>query len=213
MSDIFWINGFELNESRPPLQDGLEKAGVRPVMIEVVHSIMNPADQLFDHPWDKFQAVFRWLPQAMLGDLLLQDACRALLIREYNLVLLAEKEDNSIHCALLASPQAVGRYNLMPKAHIAAWWTLPPVTLTALPQKLEKSGFDRDCVQWVNGGKKIVQEARMVFPDIQPVEPEQHTTIARFNSLVHRLEENKCSHGFLLAGSETNPLLATLVER
>jgi hypothetical protein len=213
MSDIFWITGFEIKGSNPGLRDGLESAGIHPAWIEVVHSIMDPADQRMDAPWSEFQAIYRWSRQVLLCDFLLQDACRALLTSEHNLVLLAEKEAGSVHYALLASPQAIGRYNLMPRAHIAAWWTLSPATLPALPQKLEKSGFDRDCVQWVNGEKEIVEQAQMVFPDIQAVKPEQGATIARFNGLIHKLDEKKCSHGFLLAGSNDSPLLATLVER
>jgi hypothetical protein len=179
----------------------------------VVHSLVDLAAQPQDATWSTFQFVYRWQPQSILGDFLLQDACRALAGREQNLVLLVEKEDDALQCAILASPQAVGRYNLMPHAHIAGWWTLPPETLAGLPQKLEKSGFDRDCVDWVSSDKEMAEQARMVFPDIQPVGTGHLSTVARLNSLIRRLDESKCSHGFLLAGTHDSPLLATLIER
>jgi hypothetical protein len=213
MADIFWITGFEIKDTQSSLLKGLESAGIRPSWIELAHSIMDPADQPSEGVWNEFQFVYHWQPQSILGDFVLHDACRSLAAREQNLILLVEKEGDSFECTLLASPQAVGRFNLMPHAHIAAWWTLPPATLTGLPQRLEKSGFDRDCVQWVNGGKEMLEQAQIVFPDIQAVDSVDLSTVGRFNSLIRRLDESKCSHGFLLAGTNDSPLLATLVER
>lgn len=213
MADIFWITGNELKGEEPNLTEILASVGVRPHWVEVVHAIDDPSLAQAGAKWSAFQSVFRWPGQPMLCDFLLHDVCRSLMIREHNLIMLAESENGCMDYTLLASPQAVGRYNLMPKAHIAAWWALPPSTLNALPQKLEKSGFDRDCVQWVSGKKEIAEQARMVFPDIEQVETENHSTIGRLNGLIRRMDESKCSHGFLLAGADDSPLLATLVER
>ena len=213
MSDIFWITGSDLSESQPTLAAALNHIGVLPGWVEVAHLIADQIELAREIASGAFPITFLWPLHAGQSGFILHDVCRSLLIREQNLALLAEKDQDVVHFALMASPQALGRYNLMPHAHIAAWWTLPPSALTALPQKLEKSGFDPELVRWISGEGGLGQNAIVTFPAAQPVEQGPDSLLGRLNFLIRRLDETKCSHGLLLSGLAGAPLLATLVER
>lgn len=215
MSDIFWVTGITVEKTKPRLAvaEVLNAAGVRPSWVEQVHWIVDQDSQPEGVTAGLFPVVFHWPRQVLLTDFLLHDVCRSLMIREQNLALIAEEEGGLVHFTVLCSPQSVGRYNLLPHAHIAGWWTLPPTGLTTLPQKLEKSGYDLGCVQWLAGEKSLGEQAKLVFPEACLVDQGFLSTIGRLNQLIQRLDEEKCSHGLLLANSLAGPVLATLVER
>jgi hypothetical protein len=215
MSDIFWVTGTTVEKTKPRLAvaEVLNAAGVQPSWVDQVHWIVEQDSQPEGVTTGLFPVVFHWPRQVLLTDFLLHDVCRSLMIREQNLALIAEEEGGLVHFTVLCSPQSVGRYNLLPHAHIAGWWTLPPTGLTTLPQKLEKSGYDLDCVQWLAGELSLVEQAKLAFPDARLVDQDFLSTIGRLNQLIHRLDKEKCSHGLLLANSLAGPVLATLVER
>ena len=215
MSDIFWVTGTTVEKTKPLLAvaEVLNAAGVQPSWVDQVHWIVEQDSQPEGVTTGLFPVVFHWPRQVLLTDFLLHDVCRSLMIREQNLALIAEEEGGLVHFTVLCSPQSVGRYNLMPHAHIAGWWTLPPTGLTTLPQKLEKSGYDLDCVQWLAGELSLVEQAKPAFPEARLVDQGFLSTIGRLNQLIHRLDKEKCSHGLLLANSLAGPILATLVER
>jgi hypothetical protein len=215
MSDIFWVTGTTVEKTKPRLAvaEVLNAAGVQPSWVDQVHWIVEQDSQPEGVTTGLFPVVFHWPRQVLLTDFLLHDVCRSLMIREQNLALIAEEEGGLVHFTVLCSPQSVGRYNLLPHAHIAGWWTLPPTGLTTLPQKLEKSGYDLDCVQWLAGELSLVEQAKLAFPEARLVDQGFLSTIGRLNQLIHRLDKEKCSHGLLLANSLAGPVLATLVER
>ena len=213
MEDIFWITGSSIDNSEALLAEALNSAGVQPAWIDGMHWISDQNSQPAAQSNGRFPLIFHWPQQCLPVDFLLHDACRALSLREQNLVLIAEEEGSRLHYAVLSSPQAVGRFNLMPKAHIAAWWTLPLASMKTLPNKLEKSGFDQGCVRWMAGEAGLLEQAQGAFPDSRPVGGDSVSTIGRLNSIIRRLDEEKCSHGLLLSSPENGPLLATLVER
>jgi len=215
MSDIFWVTGTTVEKTKPRLAvaEVLNAAGVQSSWVDQVHWIVEQDSQPEGVTTGLFPVVFHWPRQVLLTDFLLHDVCRSLMIREQNLALIAEEEGGLVHFTVLCSPQSVGRYNLLPHAHIAGWWTLPPTGLTTLPQKLEKSGYDLDCVQWLAGELSLVEQAKLAFPEARLVDQGFLSTIGRLNQLIHRLDKEKCSHGLLLANSLAGPVLATLVER
>lgn len=215
MSDIFWITGISVEKTKLPLAvtEVLNAAGVRPAWVEQVHWIVEPDSQPENMSNGLFPVVFHWPRQILLTDFLLHDVCRSLMIREQNLALIAEEEGELVHFTVLCSPQSVGRYNLLPHAHIAGWWTLPPTGLSALPQKLEKSGYDLGCVEWLAGEQGLIEQAKLSFSGAGLVDQGLSSTIGRLNQLIHRLDQEKCSHGLLIANALGGPFLATLVER
>lgn len=213
MSDIFWITGTKIENSRPVLEAALQAAGLQPAWIDEAHWISGGDNRSGDIFPEILPVVFRWPRQALLPDFLLHDVCRSLEMRERNLVLIAEEEGGLVHFAVLCSPRSVGHHNLMPHAHIAGWWTLPPDGLHTLPQKLEKSGYDLGCVDWLSGEPGLVAQAQASFPQAKSLEPEPAAITGRMNQLIRRLDEEKCSHGLILAQTGNGPLLATLVER
>jgi hypothetical protein len=213
MDDIFWITGSVIEKSEDALVEALKSSGLNPAWIDGMHWITDQQAQPKAYVNGHFPLVFHWPQQGLLTDFLLHDTCRALSMREQNLALIAEEEGSRLHFAVLSSPQAIGRFNLLPRAHIAAWWSLPLVSIKNLPNKLEKSGYDLGCVQWLAGDAGLLEQARGSFPDGRPVAGETITTIGRLNGIIRRLDEEKCSHGLLLSSPENGPLLATLIER
>ncbi len=213
MSDIFWISGSSCNNGPIDLAAALSQVGILPAWIEIAHLMADDIEQAKEITPYTFPATFLWIRQKILPGFIFHDVCRALLIREQNLALLAGKDKIGVHYTLLASPQAVGRYNLMPHAHITAWWALPSSAINALPQKLEKSGFDPSVVGWIVGEGDLGQNAIAVFPAAKPIEGTSDSIIGKLNCLIRHLDQTKCSHGLLLTGSAGSPLLATLIER
>ncbi len=213
MSDIFWVKGADLSEGHPPLQDVLAASGILSNWIEIVHLIAESPDVARAIAPGIFPITYHWSCGGAEPGFILHDVLRLLLIREKNLALLAENERAVVHYALLASPQAVGRYNLMPHAHVTAWWTLPSLALTALPQKLDKSGFDPALVKWIAGENGLAEQAIATFPEARPLEQPPESIIGKLNCLIRQLDLSRSSHGLLLTGSADTPLLATLVER
>ena len=213
MDDIFWITGSGIEKSESALVEALKSAGLNSAWIDGMHWIADLNGQSPIQPNGHFPLVFHWPGQGLLANFLLHDACRALSMREQNLALIAEEEGSQLHFSVLASPQAVGRFNLMPRAHIAAWWSLPLASIKSLPNKLEKSGYDLGCVQWLAGEAGLLEQAHDSFPDGRPVRSDSITTTGRLNGIIRRLDEEKCSHGLLLSSPHNGPLLATLIER
>ncbi len=213
MSDIFWVMGSDLSESQATLPEVLAAGGVLPSWVEIAHVISDDENGLAKIAAVSFPITYHWSRGSAQPGFIFHDVLRLLLIREKNLALLAEKDQASLHFVLLASPQAVGRYNLMPHAHITAWWTLPPLAISALPQKLDKSGFDPEQVKWVTGENGLGQKAIETFPAARPVEGVPESIIGKLNCLIHQLDRTRSSHGLLLSGSPSAPLLATLIER
>ena len=140
MSDIFWITGAAIEKNLAALGAALQSAGLQRAWIEEVHWIGEPAGGIRDLFNGVRPIIYRWAPQTLPPDFLLHNVCRSLELRERNLVLLAEEEGDLLYFTVLCAPKAIGQHNLMPHAHIAGWWALPPEGLPGLPQKLEKSG-------------------------------------------------------------------------
>ncbi len=213
MSDIFWVIGSDLSESNPSLPDVLAAGGILPNWVEIAHLIAESHEEARGIAPGIFPITYLWSRGATPLGFIFHDVLRLLLIREKNLALLAEKGPAGVHFALLASPQAVGRYNMMPHAHITAWWTLPPLAIAALPQKLDKSGFDPELVKWIVGENGLEEKAINTFPAAQPLDRPPASIIGKLNCLIHQLDQTRTSHGLLLTGSADTPLLATLIER
>ncbi len=213
MSDIFWIMGSDLGENQSSLPETLAAGGVLPNWVEIAHLIADSLQEAGGIASANFPITYLWSHQSAQPGFILHDVLRLLLIREKNMALLVEKDPSAIHFALLASPQAVGRYNLMPHAHVTAWWTLPSLAVKALPQKLDKSGFDPELVKWVIGENGLGEKAIEIFPAARAVEQPPASVISKLNCLIHQLDQTRSSHGLLLTGSAENPLLATLIER
>ncbi len=213
MSDIFWIMGADLGANQPSLSEMLAAGGVLPNWVEIAHLIAGSPQEAGEIAPGRFTITYHWSRQTAQPGFILHDVLRLLLIREKNMALLAEKDESAVHFAIMASPQAVGRYNLMPHAHVTAWWTLPPLAVNALPQKLDKSGFDPELVKWVVGENGLVEKAVEIFPAARPVEQPPASIISKLNCLIHQLDQTRSSHGLLLTGTADDPLLATLIER
>ncbi|HZU87295.1 MAG TPA: DUF559 domain-containing protein [Anaerolineaceae bacterium] len=112
MSEVYWLGGAE--------QAGWEKEysrlRIRPAWIDEAHWFGMPEQSLGSDPTS-----FSWPALPGLQARLLQDCARMIQAAERSLVLLA----SPMGVALLASPRAIGRLNLMPDVRLNAWGSLP----------------------------------------------------------------------------------------
>jgi very-short-patch-repair endonuclease len=113
MSEVYWLGGAD----QAGWQAEISRLGVRPAWIEEVHWVGMEAQP----GWLVQAPAFSWPPLEGLEARLAQDAARLILSAERSLVLLAAPGG----AALLASPRAVGRLNLVPAVRLEAWGALP----------------------------------------------------------------------------------------
>ncbi len=217
MSEVFWISrgeisapGSSLDLPGSSLEENLRKGGVQPAWLQMVHWV---GGHLTSLPGLKNTIVLDWEFQPGLPAYLLHDACRSILMRELNLVLMAEETPAGVDHLVLGSPQAVGAHNLLPRAGLGAWWAVPLVALPSLTIWLEKSGYDTEAVSFLAGDSGLVQSSAPGFTNARILEKQPATTIGQLNALVTALLESRRELGLLISKTSGPTALVTLVER
>lgn len=199
MADVFWLGHFSLQGD--PL-GGLRSLGLKPEWVQEAH-LLGDANAL------PLKTVYHWPEQATPAHRLLHFACQALQSGDLDLVLLANRDQ----AAVLASPKAVGRWNLLPRANLSARFSfapeLPPGQfLPALAVQLLAAEIDPE----QNGCAAALEPADFAlapaFPAIQWLEPAHPGVIAQLNRLCTTLEDRAAALGLLFS-----PGLATVIER
>ncbi len=168
--------------------------------------------------------VFYWPSETLLDHLLLHDAARSVMVQDCHLTIFGQQDASGASLGLLASPTAVGRYNLMPRARLDARLALNPgkrsQTLAALYQVLERRDLEPHSTAWFAAcsdvGLDELQEDHHTFPDARwltpPARPQAGVTF-RLAQLVEKLEEENAGQGLLISAQPGQPVLATLVQR
>ena len=142
----------------------------------------------------------------MQDHFLLQAAGRAVMLEQRGLVVIVEEKQARLTALALASPRAVGRYNLLPHARLVF---LPSLQSRAAPESpeataarlLEPVQLSLDQVTWLaDTGKKMSGGA-----------------VQLINKLVKKLDKNKGSYALLASlttqGQAQGIALGTLIER
>ncbi len=167
---------------------------------------------------------FYWPNETLLDHLLLHDAARGVIVQDCHLMLFGQQDASGASLALLASPNAVGRYNLMPRARLEARLAANPErraqTLPALYQALERRDLDPDATALFAACSDVqldeLQQDHHTFPDGRwlppPARPQAGVTF-RLAQLVEKLEEEQAHQGLLISALPGQPVLATLVQR
>jgi hypothetical protein len=209
MSDIFWIEHGEIITLPDVTGSSLRQGGVQPVWVQVTYWIGEPP--AVELP-GRAPLFYCWPAEPGLAAFLLQDALHVLKLREHHLVTLVEEKEGRIDQAVLASPRAIGQYNLYPKARIAGWWALPPGGSAGLPQCLEAAGYEPSAMRWLAGDAGLVDEGVRYFPGAKVLNDGPTGTMAALNRLVAAVVESRQDLGLLVCQSGKGPILVTLVE-
>lgn len=199
MADVFWLGGFSVQGG---WREGLRSLGVKPDWVQETH-VSGSAPGL------AFETVFAWPDSAGSTHRLLHFACQALRSTELDLLLLASSDQ----AAVLASPRAAGRWNLLPRASLSARFSYPPGAppdqfLPALAVQLLAVEIDpaqAGCAATLHQPPFALAPA---FPAMEWLPGEGSDGIERLNRLCATLEERSLSLGLLLT-----PGLATVIER
>ncbi|HEX9018505.1 MAG TPA: hypothetical protein VF806_04935 [Anaerolineaceae bacterium] len=212
-----------IEQARPVLQALLALSGAPAKRIQEIH--WHGGDEEF---WlsglgqsDDFSpslARFHWPVTALLPHVILQSAGRALESGDRDLVILAQETAGTLITLLLASPAAVGRHNLTPRARLSTKLTFsstPDGPLPAALTALEKSGQAASEIAWLGASRRF-NGAQQAFPaarwvGLGPQTPAGDLFV--FAALVDCLVTEKSAAGLLVSEGPQKSGLATLVER
>lgn len=199
MADVFWLGDFSL---RDDFHAGLRSVGLKAGWVQEAH-VLGDSTAL------PLKAVYHWPEQVAPAHRLLHFACQALQSADLDLLLLAGGD----RAAALASPRAVGRWNLLPRANLCARFSYAPDLepekfLPALAVQLLAAEIDPEkpgCAVALEPAEFALAPA---FPAIEWLEPTRSGPVAQLNRLCAALEERSADLGLFLS-----PGLATVIER
>ena len=249
MSEAYWIAGFDgragLNapaqyNMAAAFHELLQRAGVRQGWVQQVHWITGPdgwastpgADKSASAPvspraadsgFPESTPFFQWPCQPQFEHSLLHSCSRVLMMEEAQVILAGQAGGGgSLSAICMASPRAIGRYNILPQARLAARLVVsPPYRTEVLPSlraRLEADGYEPDSIEWLalaNLPDTDIYGDLESFPHAERVamEADFDGAIPRLNGLVQALVESGAERGLLVSAVPGAPVLATLVER
>jgi hypothetical protein len=201
MSEIYWFVGGSGDPSAV-----LQRAGVRAAWLDEVHRL-DPGEPLnligLNAPW------FAWDARSPADHKLLLLASSQLLAASRRLILLLQGDS----CVLLGSPEAVGRYNLLPKARLLAHYesgSEPPLAdwlAAVLTDQPDPEGEPPPAPGLIAlaGDAPVASELPLPALEAAPL-------LAALNQLVMALQSGDPA-GLLVSLPAAGPRLATRVER
>lgn len=198
MPDVFWLGELPL---RPDGFDaGLRRLGLKIDWVQEVHTLGDALEI-------PIEAVYRWPGELTAAHRLLHFACQALQTGDLDVLLLAAGETSTV----LASPRAVGRWNLLPRANLSARFSYPPGTspngfLPALALQMAAAQIDTQAAGLASapGGKPFALAP--AFPAAAWLEADANLP-AGLNRLCAAVEAQSAAFGLLFS-----PGLASVVE-
>ena len=200
MADVFWLGDISLQSSA--FSSDLRSLGLKPEWIQEAH-VLGEALEL------PIKTVYHWPGEPSASHRLLHFGCQALESGDLDLLLLASGE----HAAVLASPDAVGRWNLLPRASLSACFSYPPDTpadqfLAALAYRLATVEIDPTqdgCAAALDENEYPLAPA---FPAVQWLPRQVLDLTTQFNRVCIALENAPANLGLLFSAG-----LATVIER
>jgi hypothetical protein len=201
VSEVYWVCGGEISGATELIDLLQAQAGIRPSWVEELHWLATAPAQT-QNPEAGFPAslpFFQWEMPGMQDHFLLQAAGRAVMLEQRSLTVIVEAKQGKLAALALASPRAVGRYNLLPHARLVF---LPSLQLSEPPEQsavhlLEPVQLSLDQVTWLaDNGKRAAGG-----------------TVQLINRLVKKLDKNKGSYALLASLTPQGQALGTLIER
>jgi hypothetical protein len=220
MSEAYWINGLnKFNESSEWVKDIFFQAHANPVWMEEIYWLgqMSPENSDNITGINNSAPLFQLMDIPGMDHILLHNAVRSLMLGDRQSIFLGHVDA----ACWLASPQAVGKYNLLPRARLADRIIINP-------------GRTKGQIQW-EWISELTQEVEL--PPSGPVvlaipsdyeiclgENDPQITFQRLNhpigsairmlnALVESLEKSKFTLGLLMTHPPDGPLQFTWVER
>lgn len=220
MSEVYWVAGgtVELPAGREypaAALDWLRRSGIQPGWISEIEWLSAPEAWSPAPRWPPGLAAFTWAAQPLLDHALLHAACQAILSGEQDMLLLGAAGEGQAHLAVLASPKAVGRYNLLPRARLPGRFALPlqdgilpdlPAVLAPQIKKLELAVEDIHLIAACGGSETLPEAWNRV-----PAAP--GCALAQCGALVTGLESIGGKLGLLAGLPAEGTALLALVER
>ncbi len=199
MADVFWLGDISLQSGA--FSSGLRSLGLKQEWIQEAH-------MLGDAPELPIKALYHWPGEPSASHRLLHFTCQALESGALDLLLLASGE----HAAALASPDAVGRWNLLPRASLSACFSYPPDTppeqfLAALAYRLATVEIDPaldGCAAVLDGIEFPLVPS---FPAVRWLPRQDLDLTAQLNRVCIALENAPANLGLLFSAG-----LATVIE-
>jgi hypothetical protein len=201
MSEVYWVWGGEITGAAEVSGLIQSQAGIRPAWVEELHWLAAPLNKS-ECLGDGFPAslpIFYWDMPGMQDHFLLQATGRAVMLEQRSLAVIAVEKQGKLAIVVLASPRAVGRYNLMPHARLVF---LPSLQSNEKPDQiaahlLEPVQLSLDQVTWL----------------AEPNKRAPGGAVQLINRLVKKLDKNKGNYALLVSLTTRGQALGTLVER
>ncbi|NMB89587.1 MAG: hypothetical protein GYA17_14605 [Chloroflexi bacterium] len=227
MSEMYWIGGLEerLAPDGAGVVPGLARLaaryGLRLDALEEVHWLgADPVAGANAAPTGR-PVWFYWEDRPGMAHYLAHAAGRGMAAGEQHLVVLAEWASETFTAELFASPRAVGRYNLVPEARLAARLTFPSGAedassgLAALQAALVQGELAPEDVRLLAGSAWDQNGYGAAFPQAARVIGGRPGAdgLALLHALLDMLKGSSLPAGMWMSAILPGPLLATLVER
>ncbi len=199
-SNVFWLGELSLHSNA--FEAGLRELGLKAEWIQEAHllgkSLKIPGITCFHWPLDK-SAAHR----------LLHFTCQTLESGDLDLLLMVSGDK----AAVLGSPRAIGRWNLLPRAALSARFSYSPAAppgefLPALALQLAAAEIDSQSAGLAAAIEGEPFALTPAFPEVTWLPPTQADLVKQLNTLCAALELHSANLGLLFS-----PGLATLIER
>ncbi|MBI9044501.1 MAG: hypothetical protein JEZ06_08450 [Anaerolineaceae bacterium] len=247
MSEAFWVGGVDSVFSDEPNNSGTEikkhevdlvrlfekRYEILPGNVGLYHWISSREkdysmeDVFRETGFFKGLALFSWQHQPLLDHFVFHSAAMSVMAGDHSLVGVGQETDCATSTLLLASPKAVGFYNILPKARMADHLVFQcqceniDELSKALHHALALEGFPHEDISWVGCANWCQQQSlpdamKQVLPSAQcvPLEKDcQMGVVYQTNALVQQLETTETNFGLLLSFSPGSPVMATIFER
>lgn len=166
---------------------------------------------------------FRWNSDQVNEQFIFHAACREVAVDDRNLILLLSGQSRQTTAVLLASPAAVGMYNLIPEAYVEELISLRlpgtevelfPILESALLKKQRKPA-QLKAICLVNAAGKRPVKAETAFASAGWVKPQNPAAgaLAACHELVGALAQKELTNGLAAEVTAAGQLFATWIER
>lgn len=241
MEEVYWIAGSELHyppeEMTPEMhvqkgalvaESALAAARIRPVWVDEVHWLSDldlpgvPRAALTEAGLSAEKPLLEWGSIPILDHMLLQSAALAILAEDNHLVFLGRQVGCATSALLLASPTAVGRYNLNPVARLLGRLTLrinpkdSAETLKTIFRQLERKELDPSRISWIALSEGLSSWDTSPLPGVSLISVAACCPVGAFyqaNTLIRTLAETGSACGLLISASQDGVLIGSLFER
>ena len=217
----FWLASSLLEENQSIL-DWLKTQRIQARWIDEVIFLGAPTDS-GQIPGVKEEVLLTtWKDPDLSEQYFLHQACRELALNERNLILLVSTRNQIRTVVLLASPGAVGMYNLLPQAYLTDWlqFKVPAESLellavieSALERKHKKAPAVKELLLVQSDGKRPVKSGSgFAGAGWVPV-VKGAGMLAQCHSLVAALTEKQQTNGMAVDIDPDRNLFLTWIER